>query len=199
MFAVAIEDLEVCLSNSNLPLTKSAIWFELLAQKGETGEKMAGVLCYKYQESFTKAYAYLGKTCAKICFFRLNHIVTILKKQVVKQAIGTAEGKSEIVTIFNKYKDTLDNFINSLDLKSANRPYPIDEGLCNALRSAGNSMGLSKGYCLDKNISNCQSAWRAPETGDFQVHQYHNIALFDPISKKEHYRKDERVGELWKD
>ncbi len=38
MLAVAIEDLEVCLGNSNLPLGKSAIRFEPLAQKGETGK-----------------------------------------------------------------------------------------------------------------------------------------------------------------
>ena len=36
MFAVAIKDLEVHLGNSNLPLGKSAIWFEPSAQKGET-------------------------------------------------------------------------------------------------------------------------------------------------------------------
>ena len=46
--AVAIEDLEVRLSNSNLPIGKSAICFELSAQKGETGNPMAGALYYKY-------------------------------------------------------------------------------------------------------------------------------------------------------
>ena len=46
MLAVAIEDLEVRLSNSNLPVRKSAIRFEPLAQKGETGKQMAGALDY---------------------------------------------------------------------------------------------------------------------------------------------------------
>ncbi len=48
MLAVAIEDLEVRLGNSNLPLGKSAIWFEPLAQKGETSKQTAGALYYQY-------------------------------------------------------------------------------------------------------------------------------------------------------
>ncbi len=48
MLAVAIEDLEVRLGNSNLPLGKSAIRFEPSAQKGETGKQTAGALYYKY-------------------------------------------------------------------------------------------------------------------------------------------------------
>ena len=48
MFVIAIEDLKMYLSNSNLPLEKSAIWFELLAQKGETGKQTASALYYKY-------------------------------------------------------------------------------------------------------------------------------------------------------
>ncbi len=48
MFALAIEDLEVCLGNSNLPLGKSEIRFEPSAQKGETGKQTAGALYYQY-------------------------------------------------------------------------------------------------------------------------------------------------------
>lgn len=48
MLAVAIEDLEVRLSNSNLPTGKSAIRFEPSAQKGEAGKQTAGALYYKY-------------------------------------------------------------------------------------------------------------------------------------------------------
>ena len=48
MFAIVIKDLEVRFDNSNLPLGKSAIWFELLAQKGETGKQMASILYYQY-------------------------------------------------------------------------------------------------------------------------------------------------------
>ena len=38
MLAIAIEDLEMRLGNSNLPLEKNAIWLEPLAQKGETSK-----------------------------------------------------------------------------------------------------------------------------------------------------------------
>ncbi len=43
-----IADLEMCLGNSNLPLRKSTIWFELLAQKKETGKQTAGALYFQY-------------------------------------------------------------------------------------------------------------------------------------------------------
>ncbi len=48
ILAMAIEDLEVRLGNSNLPLGKSAIRFELSTQKGETGKKTASALYYQY-------------------------------------------------------------------------------------------------------------------------------------------------------
>ena len=46
IFAIAIKDLEVHLGNSNLLLRKSAIWFELLAQKSETSKQTANILYY---------------------------------------------------------------------------------------------------------------------------------------------------------
>ncbi len=48
MLAVAIEDLEMRLGNSNLLLGRSTIWFEPSAQKGETGKQTAGALYYQY-------------------------------------------------------------------------------------------------------------------------------------------------------
>ena len=48
MLTIAIKDLEMRLSNPNLPLEKSAICFEPLAQKGETGKQTAGAQYYKY-------------------------------------------------------------------------------------------------------------------------------------------------------
>ena len=48
MLAVAIKDLEVRLNNSNLPIGKSAIRFESLAQKGEADKQTADALYYKY-------------------------------------------------------------------------------------------------------------------------------------------------------
>ena len=48
ILAVAVKDLEVPLSNSNLPTEKSASCFELLAQKRETGKQTADALYHKY-------------------------------------------------------------------------------------------------------------------------------------------------------
>ena len=48
ILAIAIEDLEVQLSNSNLPIRKSTVCFKLLAQKGDIGKQTAGLLYYKY-------------------------------------------------------------------------------------------------------------------------------------------------------
>ena len=39
MFVMAIKDLKVRLDNSNLFIEKHKIWFKLLAQKKETGNK----------------------------------------------------------------------------------------------------------------------------------------------------------------
>lgn len=38
MLTIAIKDLEMRLDNLNLPLEKSAIWFELLISKKETSK-----------------------------------------------------------------------------------------------------------------------------------------------------------------
>ena len=48
ILAIAIKDLEVHLSNPHLLLEKSAICFEFLAQKGETGKQTASIQYYKY-------------------------------------------------------------------------------------------------------------------------------------------------------
>ena len=46
MLIIVIKDLEVRLGNLNLPLGKSAIRFEPLAQKRETSKQTAGILYY---------------------------------------------------------------------------------------------------------------------------------------------------------
>ena len=51
---VIIEDLKVLLGNSNLPLRKSAIWFESLAQKRETSKQTSGILHYQYSKSVSQ-------------------------------------------------------------------------------------------------------------------------------------------------
>lgn len=74
------------------------------------------------------------------------------------------------MAILNRYKDNLDDFINSSDPESPDWPGPIDEGSRNIPRFASNLMALSEGDCLDKDVSDCQLARRASETGDSEVH-----------------------------
>ncbi len=84
--------------------------------------------------------------------------MSILRKKVLKQAVGEAKEKSEIAEIPNKYKDTLDDFIDSLDTESPDRPdsptWPgqIDKGSQNAPRSRGGSPTLSEENRLNKDV-----------------------------------------------
>lgn len=43
LLIVAIKDLKECLSNSNLPIKKKVICFEILAQKNDNGKQMTNV------------------------------------------------------------------------------------------------------------------------------------------------------------
>lgn len=52
--------------------------------------------------------------------------------------------KSEIVIIFNRYKDNLDDFIDSLDPKCSDQLRPIDKRLCNTPKSRDGSTSLLK-------------------------------------------------------
>ena len=62
------------------------------------------------------AYARLGKTWIDIPLERRDCIIVLLRKKVIKQAVGGAGQKSEILAIPNQYKDTLDNLVDSSDL-----------------------------------------------------------------------------------
>lgn len=67
------------------------------------------------------------------------------------------EGKSQIITLFNKYKDTFDNFIDSSDAMSLNRLRPINKVLYNISESESKpvKVGLElKKYFLNKDFSN---------------------------------------------
>ena len=66
-------------------------------------------------------YTCMGKTLAKSSFLCQNRILIILRKRVLKQVVGGAEGKFEIVAIPNKYKDTLDDLIYSSDIEFPDR------------------------------------------------------------------------------
>ena len=74
--------------------------------------------------------------------------------------LGRGEGKSEIVAIPNKYKDTLDDLIDSSDTESPDQPEspnrlgPIDKGIHNAPRSKDASPSFSEEEedCLDEDV-----------------------------------------------
>lgn len=72
--------------------------------------------------------------------------------------VGGVETKSEITAISNKYKDTLDDFIDSSDIKFPDRPEypiwpePIDKKTCNTSRSKNGSPIFLEKDCKDKNI-----------------------------------------------
>ncbi len=112
----------------------------------------------KLKVCFTGAYVCLGKTWAETPLPRQNRIVTIFRKRVLKQAVGGAERKSEITAIPNKYKDTLDELINSSDTESPDQsdspdqPGLIDKGSHNAPRSKGGSPTLLEEDRLDEDV-----------------------------------------------
>lgn len=55
------------------------------------------------------------------------------------------------MAIFNKYKKSLDDFINSSDWEFLLRP--INKKTGNVPRSKGNSTGLLKKDCMNKDVS----------------------------------------------
>lgn len=81
---------------------------------------MASTIYFFYLSinNFIGVYAWLGKSWAKTSLLCQDQIVAILRKRILKQAIERAEEKSEIAIIPNKYKDTFDNLIDSLNIVS---------------------------------------------------------------------------------
>lgn len=72
------------------------------------------------------------------------------------------------MAIPNKYKNILDNFIDSSNLESLDWPKPIDKRLFNASRSRGSSIGFLEENCLDENVLASNRLSRlVPKTGDF--------------------------------
>lgn len=64
--------------------------------------------------------------------------------------VGGGEKNSEIIAIFNRYKNTLDDFIESSNLESP--PKLIDKGSRNAPKSRGGLTGLLEKDYLDKDM-----------------------------------------------
>ncbi len=93
--------------------------------------KKVSTLCYfPYYGSQTLidfgAYVGLEKTRAEISSQCIDRIVAILKKHILKQAIRGRQEKSKIMSIPNKYKDTLKDLVDSSDIKHPAIPRQMD-------------------------------------------------------------------------
>ena len=110
------------------------------------------------------------------------------------------------MAILNKYKDTLDDLIDSSDTESPNQPEspdrlgPIDKGTRNAPRSRGASPSLSEEEedRLDKDVL-VMSLKLVPKTWDSQVYKRHDVAPLGPKSGRAQYEEGQRDGEDGKD
>lgn len=71
--------------------------------------------------------------------------------------IGKVKQKSEILVIFNKYKDTFEDFIDSIDIKLTNILKLVYKKLYNIMPDFENS---SIEFKLDKNLLN-ESQWQS--------------------------------------
>lgn len=72
------------------------------------------------------------------------------------------------MAIFNQYKNTLNDFTNSLDLESLDWAKLIDERSHNASIFEGNLANFLERNYLDKNLLE-RSLWLALKTQDLQV------------------------------
>ncbi len=112
-----------------------------------------------------------------------------------------AEEKSEITAIPNRYKDTLDDLIDSSDTESPDwpdspdRPGLIDKGSRNVSRSKGNSPTLSEEDRLDEDIP----LELVPKIRTSQMHERHDIAPLGLKSGRAQYGSSQRGGEDGKD
>lgn len=95
------------------------------------------------------------------------------------------------MAIPNKYKNTLDDFIDSSDAEFSDQPKPIDKRSCNVSRFESSPTRLLKGDYLYKDITD-KSLWLVPKTRDFQVYQRHDIIPFYFKSERSQYKKVQR-------
>ncbi len=101
------------------------------------------------------------------------------------------------MAIPNKYKDTLDDHIDSSDTKSPDwpdfpdRPGLIDKGSRNTPRSRGGSPTLLEEERLDEDVP----LEPAPKIQASQVHERHDVAPLSPKSGRAQYGNSQRGGE----
>ncbi len=93
-------------------------------------KKMSTLYYFSYYSSQTLidlgAYAQLRKIWAEIPSQRQDHNMAILKKRVLKQAIKKGQERLKILLNSNKYKDTLEDLIDSSDVEHLAIPKQID-------------------------------------------------------------------------
>ena len=91
------------------------------------------------------AYARLGKTWIKTPLQRRDCIIVLLRKKVIKQAVGGAKQKFEILAIPNQYKDTLDDLVDSSDLEHPEMLRPNGRRQHNLMPNLGDNDDLPVG------------------------------------------------------
>ena len=82
-------------------------------------------------------YAPLGKTWIDIPPERQDCIIVLLRKIVIKQAVGEARQKSEILTFPNRYKNTLNDLDDSSDLEYPEMLRPNGQRQCDPTPNFG--------------------------------------------------------------
>lgn len=73
--------------------------------------------------------------------------MTIIKKCVIKEVVEKKRGNSEIMIILNRYKNTLDNFINNVDQEFLDWQKQIDKVSYKRLWSKNNLIVVLEGNC----------------------------------------------------
>ncbi len=103
------------------------------------------------------AYARLGKTWDDTPSLRQDRILSILKKRVIKQAVGGRQEKAEILAIPNRFKDTLDDLVDSSNDSSDTEPSAIlrqvDVSSDDIPGPGDSASGLEEGRDISKNGS----------------------------------------------
>lgn len=112
-----------------------------------------------------------------------KRIITIIRNQVIKQAVGKKEKNSKIIAISNRYKDTLEDFIDSSNPKAL--PEIIDERFHNVARFRDSSTSLLEKNCLNKDVLALEKLSQVvAKIKNPQFHQYRHAATFDSKNKR---------------